>query len=184
MAMRQGWRIAAIGWLGLKTLAVNTMLLSATIGSAVVEAQTYTVLHSFTGVDGVSPHRDLLRDSAGVLYGMTSGGGASGLGTVFKLDQSGVTVLHSFTRVDGAYPYASLIRDPSGNLYGTTLGTTTGVVFKVDTGGTETVLHNFLGRITGEAPHAGLVQDSAGNFYGTAILGGRSNDGVVFKLTP
>jgi len=43
-----------------------------------------TVLHTFNGSDGVWPSTSLARDSAGHLYG-TAGGGASGLGVVFKL---------------------------------------------------------------------------------------------------
>lgn len=43
-----------------------------------------TVLHTFNGSDGVWPVGTLARDSAGHLYGV-AGGGASGLGVVFKL---------------------------------------------------------------------------------------------------
>jgi uncharacterized repeat protein (TIGR03803 family) len=43
------------------------------------------VLHSFTGADGANPEGGLIRDAAGNLYGTTSGGGPSLVGTVFKL---------------------------------------------------------------------------------------------------
>jgi uncharacterized repeat protein (TIGR03803 family) len=60
-------------------------------------------------------------DQVGNFYGTTVNGGASGFGTIFKLDTSGnETVLHSFTGGDGAGPYAGLIVDNVGNLYGTT----------------------------------------------------------------
>jgi len=61
-------------------------------------------------------------DKEGNLYGTTFSGGASGVGTVFKLDDSGnETVLHSFTYSDaGVSPTAGLIMDKTGNLYGTT----------------------------------------------------------------
>jgi uncharacterized repeat protein (TIGR03803 family) len=94
-------------------------------------------------------------------------------------------VLHSFTRADGALPEAGLIRDSVGNLYGTTYyggASNGGVVFKVDTAGTETVLHSFTGGADGRYPEAGLIADSAGNLYGTNQNGGPSNAGVVFKL--
>jgi uncharacterized repeat protein (TIGR03803 family) len=84
---------------------------------------TYTVLHSFTGgSDGIAPYAGLIADSSGNLYGTTTGGGASGKGTVFKLSPSGTeTVLHSFTGgSDGNIPFGGLIADSSGNLYGTT----------------------------------------------------------------
>jgi uncharacterized repeat protein (TIGR03803 family) len=78
----------------------------------------------------------LARDSAGNLYGTTSGGGASDNGVVFKLDPSGnETVLHSFTGgADGSSPFAGVVLGPNGNLYGTTpFGgqTNAGIVFEI-----------------------------------------------------
>jgi uncharacterized repeat protein (TIGR03803 family) len=107
------------------------------------------VLHSFTGgADGGYPLAGLIRDSAGNLYGTTQSAGISGAGVVFKLDTTGAeTVLYGFTGgADGAYPVAGLLRDSAGNLYGTASGggaSGQGVVFQVDTTGTETVLYNF-----------------------------------------
>jgi len=100
------------------------------------------VLHQFRGgSDGAFPYGDLVRDSAGNLYGTTSAGGGSGCGgggcgTVFKLNKYGKeTLLYSFTGgTDGGTPYAGLIRDPAGNLYGTSFiggATGNGVVFKL-----------------------------------------------------
>jgi uncharacterized repeat protein (TIGR03803 family) len=83
-----------------------------------------TVLYSFTGndTDGASPYAALVQDAQGNLYGTTYYGGASGAGTVFKLDSTGnETVLYSFTGgSDGGNPYGGVVLDPSGNLYGTT----------------------------------------------------------------
>jgi uncharacterized repeat protein (TIGR03803 family) len=171
----------------ISALAIGAMFVTATIGTPAAQTQTYTVLHRFTGADGQNPseYGHLIADSAGDLYGTTSGGGASGAGVVFKLNKTGETVLHSFTGgADGGTPYAGLTRDSAGNLYGTTSGggaSGAGVVFKLDTTGTETVLHNFTGG-DGAKPSAGLIRDSAGNFYGTTVFGGASNWGVVFKL--
>jgi uncharacterized repeat protein (TIGR03803 family) len=100
------------------------MLVTAVIGTAAAQAQTYTVLHSFKGspTDGSGPESGLIGDSAGNLYGTTLGGGASDAGVVFKLDRTGTeTVLYNFTGgADGSEPSAGLIRDSAGNLYGTT----------------------------------------------------------------
>jgi uncharacterized repeat protein (TIGR03803 family) len=82
------------------------------------------VLHSFHGEpDGRYPDAGLVRDHAGNLYGTTEQGGASSVGTVFKLDMAGnETVLYSFRdSPDGALPHAGLVRDHAGNLYGTML---------------------------------------------------------------
>jgi len=157
---------------------------------------TETVLHSFTGfpTDGALPYAGLIADSAGNLYGATTGGGASGQGVVFKLAPDGTeTVLHAFTGgSDGAYPgVGPLIADSAGNLYGTTTGggggpgaSGQGVVFKLSPDGTETVLHSFTLGSGGGGPLAGLIADSAGNLYGTTQVGGASGQGVVFKLAP
>jgi uncharacterized repeat protein (TIGR03803 family) len=109
--------------------------------------------------------------------------GAFGVGTVFKVAQSGAeTVLHSFSGApDGANPIAGLVRDALGNLYGATLvgGTEgNGTVFKVDKAGKETVLHSFK---KGN-PSGGLVLDPVGNLYGTTNVGGLYDLGTVFKL--
>ena len=45
-----------------------------------------TVLHSFSGADGIQPSAGLLQAGDGLLYGSTIVGGAHGLGTLFKLD--------------------------------------------------------------------------------------------------
>jgi uncharacterized repeat protein (TIGR03803 family) len=48
-------------------------------------AGTETVLHSFTGPDGLNPEAGLVQDPAGNLYGTTCCRGAYGGGVVFKL---------------------------------------------------------------------------------------------------
>jgi uncharacterized repeat protein (TIGR03803 family) len=150
----------------------------------------YTVLHSFTGgADGATPYAGLLRDASGNLYGTTTAGGTSKLGAVFKLDTTGdYTVLHSFTGgADGATPYAGLVQDASSNLYGTASAggaSNLGVAFKLDTTGTEMVLHSFTGGSDGAFPEAGLTLDASGNLYGTSAAGGASKRGTLFKLDP
>jgi uncharacterized repeat protein (TIGR03803 family) len=137
----------------------------------------------------MNPQGDAVLDAAGNLYGTTSQGGASNLGTVFKLDPAGTeTVLHSFGgQPDGGNPAAGLVRDASGNLYGTTSqgGTSNlGTVFKLEPTGTETVLYSFGGEPDGAVPLANLIRDAAGNLYGTTSQGGTANLGTVFKLDP
>lgn len=97
------------------------------------------MLHTFSnGTDGANPAGDLIRDTAGNLYGTTKlgGGGAStGFGIVFEISSDGESILHTFSgRSDGGDPVAGLIRDSAGNLYGTTTAggsATEGVVFKL-----------------------------------------------------
>jgi uncharacterized repeat protein (TIGR03803 family) len=148
-----------------------------------------TTLYTFSGgTDGAEPLGGVVRDSAGNLYGTTYGGGAHGYGAVYKLDTAGIqTVLYSFTDgPDGGYPYAGVILDSVDNLYGTTVyggATNQGVVFKVDTAGTETTLYSFKGGLDGSNCYSGLLRDSAGNLYGTTENGGTAGVGVVFKVS-
>ena len=134
---------------------------------ATIQAQTETVLYSFTGgTDGRIP-TGLLVDAKGNLYGMTQAGGAFGLGTVFELTLAGrQLVLHSFAGgSDGASPSfrASLVLDAAGNLYGTTSAGGAfklGTVFEITPNGSERVLYSFKGGTDGSNPQAALVQDS------------------------
>ena len=161
-------------------------------GSGVV-----TVLHSFTGSGasgaGSNPFAGLVQGSDGNFYGTTQVGGVNNLGTIFRMDGSGVvTVLHSFTGSGasgtGSNPVASLVQGSDGNFYGTTrLGGVNdlGTIFRMDGSGVVTVLHSFTGSGasgTGSSPAAGLVRGSDGNFYGTAEGGGANSIGTIFRV--
>jgi len=149
-----------------------------------------TVLYNFCSLanceDGAYPEAGVIRDSAGNLYGTTDGGGAAGMGVVYKLDPVGQeTVLYTFCSLancaDGSQTYAGVIRDSSGNLYGTTQrgGTgNAGVVFELNTAVVRSRCYSFYG----SGPQAGVVSDSSGNLYGTTVYGGKESSGVVFKL--
>ena len=173
------------------TLSLVVVLVLGVIAIQSAQARTFTVLYTFTGrADGYSPYAGLVRDSAGTLYGTTAYGGASGNGVVFTIDTSGTeTVLYGFAggTTDGCFPYGGLVRDSVGALYGTTEGCGYsgyyGTVFKVDTSGTETVLHNFTGGSDGCYPYGGLARDKAGNLYGiTQECGSPGYYGTVFKV--
>lgn len=167
------------------------------------QAQTLTVLYSFTGgADGTQP-MGLVLDSAGNLFGTALYGGdlhcgdGSGCGTVFELAPTGtLTILHTFTGgADGSIPWGTLLLDSAGNLFGTTieggnincsLGTMgCGTVFKLDTAGNKTMLYVFAGSLQGSLPYGTLVQDATGNLYGTTAWGGIGacdQCGTVFKM--
>ena len=78
--------------------------------------------------DAAFPEAALIQVGDGTFYGTSSGGGAYGQGTVFKVTADGlVTVLHSFQQTmgspwdgDGAAPQAPLVWGNDGNFYGTT----------------------------------------------------------------
>jgi len=149
---------------------------------------TLTTLNNFpNSSDGAFPEAGLIMDGAGNLYGTTNGGGAFGLGTVFKLSPNGTfTTLHSFNGADGENPIGGLLMDGSGNLYGTTTQGffgSWGTVFELSPGGTLTTLHSFNGGGDGALPDAGLIADGQGNLYGTTSSGGPGGYGTVFELT-
>jgi len=156
---------------------------------------TLTTVYSFCAQsgcpDGAYPYAALVQATNGSLYGTTTGGGANGDGTVFKITTGGaLTTLHSFDVTDGYLPYTVLVQATNGNLYGTTVqgGTNgAGTVFKITPSGTMTTLYSFcsLSSCTdGKSPFSSLVQATDGNLYGTTFVGGADGYGTVFKITP
>ncbi len=171
---------------------------------------TQTTLWSFNGgADGISPQGPLVSDTWGALYGVTSQGGTTNAGTVFKLTPpvSGQTawrktVLWNFGGgEDGAVPQGGLIFDHRGALYGATLQ---GGVFGLGTvyqlappeAGSmkwrKTVLYSFRGIPSGQLygdgahPYGSLIFDTKGSLYGTTSQGGFETGfyGTVYQLTP
>src|SRR6266581_3357640 len=176
----------------MKTCIKNPFLLPVLIAglglipAGRVTAQTFTVLHSFTGSDGTFPYAGLVL-SSNTLYGTTALGGGSDGGTVFAVntDGTGFTTRYSFTGLgDGVALEAGLILS-GDTLYGTATGggsSGVGTVFAINTDGTGfTTLHSFTGGSDGRSPPAGLILSD--NFlYGTAPYGGSSGSGTVFKV--
>lgn len=196
---------------GRRAMSIAAMLfcvLSATAPLS-VRAQTFSVLHSFTGAgDGGSPLAGLTIDQSGNLYGTAAYGGADNYGTVFKLAHKNsaweLTTLHSFAGgQEGAYPEARVVFGPQGKLYGTTQGNSQlGTVFSLVPPSnacravlcpwTQTVLYDFAVQSNGLYPNGDLIFDQAGNIYGTTWQGGSGYQpycaefgcGTVFELSP
>ncbi len=163
---------------------------------------SFKVLHAFRGGgDGATPEGPLTVDSAGDVFGTTSGGGHFGDGIVYVIAPVGKPalyyefILHTFGRETGGAPTKSgVVLDAKGNLYGTTYwggASGLGTVFKLSQPATINppwvlnVLHNFRGSPDGVNPESGVILDNAGNLYGMAS---RDQDydasGIVFRLTP
>jgi uncharacterized repeat protein (TIGR03803 family) len=165
------------------------------------EGWIFSVLYA----DGAGP--GLLMDNLRNLYGAIGPGDYFGLGAIGELSpgSSGwtYTQLYSFTCDptcgNGYNPPAPPIWDGRGNLWGTmTMGGTgqpacisgegCGVIFAMTPNGDGTwsyhVMHLFAASIyDGQRPYGSLVMDSAGNFYGSTWLGGRYNNGTIFKFS-
>lgn len=163
---------------------------------------TETVVHRFSeDGNGTSPTSEVVFDETSILYGTTSGGGASGCGwpgpgcgVVYSLTPSSggwtENVLWRFTGSgDGGVPWAGVTFDTAGNLYGTSIfggAYGGGIVFQLSHSGsdwTENVLHDFQWN-DGTAPFGGLTFDRVGNVYGTTARGGSQRGGTVFMLSP
>ena len=189
-----------------RALAALSVLAMLALPSA--HAQTFTVLHTFTGGgDGANPDSGVTLDSAGNVYGTTFEGGfthgscASGCGTVFKLTHAnGHTVLQTIYAFqglqDGAAPGASMVFGPDGALYGTTLQGGAGDIGSVFRLTPQPSLcrsiscswldshYSFPAGYMDGSPSAGaLIFDNFGNMYGTAGFGGAGNCGLVYEMS-
>jgi uncharacterized repeat protein (TIGR03803 family) len=195
-------------------VALPVLLLSTILIQPYSRAQTFNLLHTFTGGrDGAEPYAGLMIDRGGNLYGTALGGGC-GYGTVFKLTQKNgawlFTLLYCFTGSnDGNAPVARVVFGPDGSLYGTTQfgggngcagNEGCGTVFRLRPpvgvckasfcSWKEAVLYRFQGGSDGANPSYGdVVFDQAGNMYGTTRVGGGTGCGgngcgVVYELMP
>jgi uncharacterized repeat protein (TIGR03803 family) len=128
-----------------------------TVFSVSTDGKVFSLIHSFShvGTNGANPAAGLVL-SGNTLYGVTPGGGSSGVGTVFKVNTDGseFQTMHNFAGgfTDGYQPQGSLIL--SGNvLYGVTIQGGTGnegTVFEINTDGTGySILYSFTAMSAG-----------------------------------
>jgi uncharacterized repeat protein (TIGR03803 family) len=194
--------------------ALSLIALLTVVAAPIGHAQTFEVLHNFTGGgDGDSPQTGLSIDGRGNLYGTTNAGG-SGFGTVYQLVRGGsaytLNPLYQFAGGrDGGTPTSRVVFGPDGALYGTALRGDPGcqgfdgcgVVYRLTPPPTfcRSVLCPWRERLAfaftdyvaqGAGPSGDLVFDQAGNMYGTTTFGGSNvcgdglGCGTVFQLVP
>ena len=152
-------------------------------------AGVVTVLHHLDyATDGANPYGELIKGADGNFYGLTSSGGATSHGTIFKITPAGVfTVIRHLSGADGANPRGHLVIGADGNFYGATYSGGTngfGTIFKITPTGTFTVLHSLSSATEGANCYGSLVKGSDNNFYGTTNGGGTHGQGTIFKITP
>jgi uncharacterized repeat protein (TIGR03803 family) len=156
---------------------------------------TESVLYAFAigTPDGEDPTGGLIQAKDGNFYGVTSFGGAHGLGSIYKVTPAGTeSVLYSFMGqpTDGANPIGRLVEASDGNFYGVASqggAHVDGAVFKITPAGDESLLYTF-GQSPTDAtyPAGGLIQASDGYLYGATTNGGSygyGGGGAVYRLS-
>jgi uncharacterized repeat protein (TIGR03803 family) len=146
-----------------------------------------TLLHAFSGVDGIGPNGQLVQGADGLWYGLTLGGGTFGHGTAYRTSRDGrrFEVLHSFgaTAVEGSEPSPGpLARAADGSFYGSTSHGGRGgqgTVFHMTPDGVVTTLHDFMGSAAdGSDPEDQPIAATDGAVYGTTTCGGLHEEGA------
>lgn len=173
---------------------------SGTVFRLAADGSVFQTLASFAGTNGANPEGALLEASDGQLYGTTSAGGNTNVGTFFRLNKDGsaFTVLKhlvtipttygTLSQTNGTAPYGGLIEATNGSLFALTSagGTnTTGTLLSLNKDGTGyRVVYQFGAYATTNArtPAGELLQASDGRLYGTTLDGGASANGTVFRI--
>jgi len=137
---------------------------------------------------GATPYGSLISDGTS-LYGMTTGGGAKGSGTVFKIntDGTGFTDLFDFDYfVSGGHPYGTLYFDNT-YLYGMTNNGSAnpyGSIFRIKPDGTGfSNLKNF-DLTHGGGPFGNSLIGDGTYLYGMTSQGGQFSSGTIFRIAP
>ena len=177
--------------------------IALTILTPLAQAQTYTVIHNFTGPgDGQTPLGRLSIDRAGNLYGGTYSGGtkdSGGWGIVFKMSPRGsnwtFAPLFTFTAQTDTEPGNGVLFGPDGSLWGTSSNLGNVFNLKPSPNRPASVLSpwniNWLFEFPFPTwPSGDVLFDSQGNIYGSTYTGGNhgcfNNEGcgMVYELTP
>ncbi|HEY0976914.1 MAG TPA: choice-of-anchor tandem repeat GloVer-containing protein, partial [Flavobacteriales bacterium] len=139
-------------------------------------------------VTGRLPRTGLTRTTNGRMFGVTSGGGANGFGTVFEINTStyAITVVRALTAADGSVPFGGLVESSTNVLHGTTTAqgaNGSGTVFTVNatvTPATFTKVHDLTGTVASNI-YSTMTKGTDGLLYGTSHFGGASSQGVIFS---
>ena len=150
----------------------------------------FELLHSFRGSrhgDGSSPYSPLVQAPDGWLYGVTRGGGANEVGTVFRIAGDGrYELLHHFAKDSlGRSPHVPLTLTRDGEIYGVTSmagGKGEGTIFRVvPEGGVERV-HAIDFDRDGARVGGKLTEGADGFLYFCTAFSGGNDAGQVVRL--
>ena len=178
-------------------LALAIVFVLAVVTTEAAHAQSFQLLHTFSGPDGAHPIAGLTIDRGGKLYGsVRTGHSGSNWGGAYQLRRAGSGWIFATLYIFDGTLLDRVVFGPDGTLYGTApnniAGYQYGYVFNLRPpvnvcttaicSWNEALLYPFSGGVDGATPLYGdLIFDKAGNIYGTTSLGG-SGDGVVFEM--
>lgn len=171
-------------------LSLNQDSGGGTIYSVPTAGGAPAALVTFNGTNGAVPYAGLTPSAdSSILYGTTSGRGASNGGTVFSFNPStgALATLYTFDPSNAGDPLGGVTLSADGSaLYGTTVfggPTNSGTVFSLDLStGACTTLAAFNGA-NGTIPIADLALSVDGKtLYGVTREGGADNQGTIFSV--
>ncbi len=155
---------------------------------------SFTPKYTFGGVNGSVPTGTLIMANDGMLYGVTSHGGAFDFGVLFQFDPSAGVYSKKIDfqgASNGSLPLGSLKQASDGKLYGMTwLGGSNdfGTLFQYDPiSNTLTKKLDFSGTSNGKQPTGSLIEVGTGKLYGLTSYGGvnlgilSEGSGVLFE---
>jgi uncharacterized repeat protein (TIGR03803 family) len=144
-----------------------------------------SIVYNFSSATGHSPYGGLIQALDGNLYGMTTFGGDSNKGTIFRFNPTtnAFTTLFNFHDTDGITPYGSLLQAKDSNFYGMAYGGGKhgfGTIFKYTLAGAFIPMFSF-DSLDGANPYGNLIQALNGKFYGMTFTG-PGGEGILFKF--
>ena len=152
------------------------------VGAGAIQTQA-----TFAGGSlGSTPVGAIAVNKSGYIYGVTSDGGASGVGTVWQFQSgAGLIPLATLGGDIGGPPAGGVVLDANGNLFGTSSNGSAGgkgSVWELRTHSTNvSVIQSFSGA-EGATPTGNLLTDRFGDVFGTTPTGGANGGGTAFVL--
>lgn len=151
------------------------------------DGSEYTSQFDFVNAqDGANPKSSLAVDENGIIYGISSQGGASNSGTIFNYDNGEFQVLHELiAATDGNNASADFVQTDNETFIGATFNggeNGGGVLFEYSLSGGFNALYHFDANNAGSNPTGGIVYDD-GDIYGTCNNGGQFGFGSVWKFS-
>ena len=144
-------------------------------------------------VGGASPLAGLTDGQDGRFYGVSSGGGTNGIGTIFAFDPVGrvFSVMHNFEESNGDTPAGAMILGLDTRLYGTTAfgGTASNgntSTYALSSPSRATALDSRalqLRWLAGLQSEGRLLQTSATTLIGVATDAGRCGQGTIYQYS-